>query len=327
MGAAPAPAKAQQVYLPGLGGRGLRLAGHGAGGGTDASMCSGRRWSSPPMTPRGDPTGEAGSCETLPGRCLRDVSNGESAVCHHHNLRSQGFTAASQTLDRQTAGERKLRRGRKMNDAVEDPERSTFSRRQFVRYAGVGATFAAASTVLGDGTAAAHDDDDDSPHPGHDGSRNRAWRARDHHVHSECSGEFDTSTNPPTFLKGADAVYPIVTNAIMAKYLGLTWAMCTDHGGPTHSKVNLEQAYPDLLRSRELVPDVLKFWGMEFDAPALDHHTLMIPRARCRGRAAVRAGEPLREERRLPVRPEPRHRSQVDRVPQGCQGYTARARW
>lgn len=56
--------------------------------------------------------------------------------------------------------------------------------------------------------------------------------------------------------------------------------MCTDHGGPTHSKVNLEQAYPDLLRSRVLVPEVLQFWGMEFDAPALDHHTLMIPHHR-----------------------------------------------
>ncbi len=53
----------------------------------------------------------------------------------------------------------------------------------------------------------------------------------------------------------------------MAKHFGLTWAMCTDHGGPNHSKVNLEQAYPDLLRSRILVPDVLQFWGMEFDAP------------------------------------------------------------
>ncbi|WP_351237107.1 phosphoesterase [Streptomyces sp. NPDC002133] len=44
--------------------------------------------------------------------------------------------------------------------------------------------------------------------------------------------------------------------------------------------MNLEQAYPDLLRSRVLVPEVLQFWGMEFDAPALDHHTLMIPHHR-----------------------------------------------
>ncbi|MEU6713538.1 phosphoesterase [Nonomuraea sp. NPDC046802] len=146
------------------------------------------------------------------------------------------------------------------------------SRRRLVKYAGVGATLAAAAPLVGGTPAQA---DDERSFGG--GNNNRMWRAGDHHVHSEYSGEFDTKTNPPTFHKGADAVYPIVTNAIMAKYFGLTWAMCTDHGGPTHSKVNLEQAYPDLLRSRVLVPEVLQFWGMEFDAPALDHHTLMIP--------------------------------------------------
>ncbi|WP_239116432.1 phosphoesterase [Planotetraspora phitsanulokensis] len=159
----------------------------------------------------------------------------------------------------------------------EDSERSAISRRQLVKYAGVGATFVAAAPFVGGGTAQAHDRDDDK-NQGKGDSRNRVWRAGDHHVHSEYSGEFDTTKNPPVFHKGADAVYPIVTNAIMAKYFGLTWAMCTDHGGPNHSKVNLEQAYPDLLRSRVLVPEVLQFWGMEFDTPALDHHTLMIPR-------------------------------------------------
>jgi hypothetical protein len=154
---------------------------------------------------------------------------------------------------------------------MNDPERSQVSRRQLAKFAGIGATFVAA----GGGTAWASEDDDDQRRS--DG-RNRAWRAGDHHVHSEYSGAFDTSVTPPKFSKGADAVYPIVTNAIMAKHFGLSWAMCTDHGGPTHSKVNLEQAYPDLLRSRQLVPDVLQFWGMEFDTPAADHHTLMIPR-------------------------------------------------
>ncbi|MEV4272813.1 phosphoesterase [Micromonospora aurantiaca] len=147
-----------------------------------------------------------------------------------------------------------------------------------MKYAGVGATLAAASPLVGGGAAWANDDREDDKRDKGGESRNRVWRAGDHHIHSEYSGEFDTSTNPPTFHKGADAVYPIVTNAIMAKNFGLTWAMVTDHGGPTHSKVNLEQAYPDLLLSRKLVPDVLQFWGMEFDAPAMDHHTLMIPR-------------------------------------------------
>ena len=52
----------------------------------------------------------------------------------------------------------------------------------------------------------------------------------------------------------------------------------TDHGGPNHSKVNLEQAYPELLKSREAVPELLQFYGMEFDTPAADHSTLIIPK-------------------------------------------------
>ncbi|MET8353107.1 MULTISPECIES: CehA/McbA family metallohydrolase domain-containing protein [unclassified Micromonospora] len=161
----------------------------------------------------------------------------------------------------------------------EEVERAQLSRRKLVKYAGIGATLAAASPLVGGGAAWA----DEERRPGDDkndrgDSKARAWRAGDHHVHSEYSGEFDTTKSPIVFHKGADAVYPIVTNAIMAKNFGLTWAMCTDHGGPTHSKVNIEQAYPDLLRSRKLVPEVLQFWGMEFDAPSLDHHTLMIPR-------------------------------------------------
>ncbi|MFC0110128.1 phosphoesterase [Kibdelosporangium aridum] len=156
-----------------------------------------------------------------------------------------------------------------------EQRRPGLSRRQLVKYAGVGATFVASGAAATSGSAWAQDDDDRTRHGD---SRNRSWRAGDHHVHSEYSGEFDTSVTPPRFHKGADAVYPIVTNAIMAKHFGLTWAMCTDHGGPTHSKVNLELAYPDLLRSRQLVPEVLQFWGMEFDTPKLDHHTLMIPR-------------------------------------------------
>ncbi|MEV4627289.1 phosphoesterase [Micromonospora sp. NPDC049523] len=162
---------------------------------------------------------------------------------------------------------------------IEDTERTQLSRRRLVKYAGVGATLAAASPLIGSGPASADNDaDGKNDKQGGGESGGRAWRAGDHHIHSEYSGSFDTSVNPPKFTKGGDAVYPIVTNAIMAKNFGLTWAMCTDHGGPTHSKVNLEQAYPDLLLSRKLVPEVLQFWGMEFDAPALDHHTLMIPR-------------------------------------------------
>lgn len=163
------------------------------------------------------------------------------------------------------------------DDPKKDGIQAPMRRRQFLTLAGAGATLIAASSVgLGEPGSAAAEESEDKEKGRND--RSRAWRAGDHHIHSEYSGDFDITQNPPTFSKGTDAVYPIVTNAIMGKHFGLSWVTCTDHGGPTHSKVNLEQAYPDLLISRRLVPDVLQFWGMELDAPAMDHHTLMIPR-------------------------------------------------
>src|SRR6478735_4533716 len=106
-----------------------------------------------------------------------------------------------------------------------------------------------------------------------------SWLAGDHHVHSEWSVGWDNSTNPPTPIRGGDAIYPIVKNAEKAKEYGLDWVMTTDHGGPNHSKVNLEQAYPELLKSRAAVPEVLQFYGMEFDTPAADHSSLIIPKS------------------------------------------------
>lgn len=104
------------------------------------------------------------------------------------------------------------------------------------------------------------------------------WLAGDHHVHSEWSVGWDNKTNPPTPIRGGDAIYPISKNAENGKKYGLDWMMTTDHGGPNHSKVNLEQAYPELLKSRQQVPKVLQFYGMELDTPAADHSTLMIPK-------------------------------------------------
>ena len=51
----------------------------------------------------------------------------------------------------------------------------------------------------------------------------------------------------------------------------------TDHGGPNHSKLNLTHAYTELKASRDMVPEVLQFYGMELNMPAMDHHTLIIP--------------------------------------------------
>ncbi|MFP3126789.1 phosphoesterase [Ectobacillus funiculus] len=108
--------------------------------------------------------------------------------------------------------------------------------------------------------------------------KDRAWLAGDHHIHSEWSVGWDNSTNPPTPIQGGDAIYPTVKNAENARKYGLDWMVTTDHGGPNHSKVNLEQAYPELIKSRQAVPEVLQFYGMEFDTPAADHSSLIIPK-------------------------------------------------
>jgi hypothetical protein len=124
-------------------------------------------------------------------------------------------------------------------------------------------------------------------HPGHDmqiaappakGDGGEArWLAGDHHIHSRFSVGYDESTTPPTPLLGKDARYPIPTNAEMARKFGLSWMVATDHGGPNHSKINREQAYPELLRSRAAVPEVIQFFGMELNTPGADHSSVIVP--------------------------------------------------
>lgn len=108
-------------------------------------------------------------------------------------------------------------------------------------------------------------------------SDTRTWIAGDHHIHSRWSVGWNRETDPPTPVKGGDAIYPIPMNALMAQHYGLGWMVATDHGGPNHSKVNVEQAYPEFIESREVVPGVIQFWGMELDTPAAEHSSLIIP--------------------------------------------------
>ena len=103
------------------------------------------------------------------------------------------------------------------------------------------------------------------------------WLAGDHHIHSRYSVGWNRETVPPAPIVAGDAIYPIPMNALMARHYGLAWMVATDHGGPNHSKVNLEQAYPELMQSREVVPDVIQFFGMEFDTPGADHSSMIIP--------------------------------------------------
>lgn len=104
----------------------------------------------------------------------------------------------------------------------------------------------------------------------------RAWQPGDHHVHSEWSVDWDRTTHPPTPLRGGDSPYSRTRNALQAAAYGLTWMVHTDHGGPGHSTVNRDQAWPALQQARRAVPGLIQFHGMEFDVPAAEHASLVI---------------------------------------------------
>lgn len=110
----------------------------------------------------------------------------------------------------------------------------------------------------------------------------RRWLAGDHHVHSRFSvGYTPDPADPgaaPDPVLGGDGRNSIPRNAEMARRHGLSWMVSTDHGGPNHSRVNAEQAYPELLQARASTPDLIQFYGMEFDTPGGDHSSLIIPK-------------------------------------------------
>lgn len=109
-----------------------------------------------------------------------------------------------------------------------------------------------------------------------DADAGRDWLAGDHHVHSEWSVDWDRSTSPPTPIRGGDSPYTRSRNARQALAHGLAWMVHTDHGGPGHSAVTREHAWPALEQARRDVPALIQFNGMEFDVPAAEHASLII---------------------------------------------------
>ena len=112
----------------------------------------------------------------------------------------------------------------------------------------------------------------------------RQWLAGDSHIHSHWSADYNTTVDPPEAIIGVDGRYSTPVNAYQARRHGLSWMVTTDHGGPNHAKLNLTRAYAELRASRELVPDLLQFYGMELNMPAMDHHTLIIPQSELEAR-------------------------------------------
>ena len=112
-------------------------------------------------------------------------------------------------------------------------------------------------------------------------AKGRLWLPGDHHIHSEFSADYEANPASPQTapipLLGKDGRYSISKNTQMARQFGLRWMVSTDHGGPNHSKLNYEQAWPEVNKARAAVPEMLIFYGMEFDTPAGDHSSLIIP--------------------------------------------------
>ncbi|MFN3583138.1 phosphoesterase [Phenylobacterium sp.] len=109
----------------------------------------------------------------------------------------------------------------------------------------------------------------------------RRWQAGDHHVHSWYSVSWKPSADgkaPPEAVIAGDANNPIPTNARMAAEHGLIWMVATDHGGPNHSKLNREKAYPEVLRARKETPGLILFVGMELDTPGAEHSSVIVPK-------------------------------------------------
>jgi hypothetical protein len=91
------------------------------------------------------------------------------------------------------------------------------------------------------------------------------WLAGDHHVHSKYS---------------PDGQYEILTQVDAAARHGLSWCAITDHGGPFHDKIALKQAYPDLLAARKKHANMTIFQGLEWNVPAAEHGTVIVPPSR-----------------------------------------------
>lgn len=109
----------------------------------------------------------------------------------------------------------------------------------------------------------------------------RRWLAGDHHVHTIFSARYrsdpERPSEQPESVLGGDAWYTVLHNAQRARQFGLDWMVVTDHGGPGHSQLNFEKAWPDVVAARAALPDLVLFYGMEFDVPGGEHASLILP--------------------------------------------------
>ena len=134
------------------------------------------------------------------------------------------------------------------------------------------------------------------------------WLAGDNHVHSRYSVLWDQESDPPEPRIGAHGVYPIALNALMARHYGLTWMVTTDHGGRWHSKLYLDEAYPNLQVAREVVPEVIHYYGLEMNPPGGDHASVIFPHTHDEAQRLYEFESTYDRRQCRPVGPRQRHR-------------------
>lgn len=88
------------------------------------------------------------------------------------------------------------------------------------------------------------------------------WLAGDHHIHTRFS---------------PDGQYDIAHQVALAARYGLGWCVITDHGGPHHDRIAVEQAYPELLAARRRFPKLRIYQGLEWNIPAAEHGSVILP--------------------------------------------------
>ena len=130
--------------------------------------------------------------------------------------------------------------------------RSALSRRVFLSRAAGAVLTLGATPLLGPRPALAGPD----PYAG------GVWLSGDHHIHTHYS---------------IDGIYGIGEQVRSAVRGGLDFCVITDHGGPEHQRVLLSQAYPQLLEARRQNPGMLVFQGLEWNIPAAEHGSVIMP--------------------------------------------------
>lgn len=144
-------------------------------------------------------------------------------------------------------------------DSELDPKK--VSRRGMLRSAGLlGAAVAAGSVLQGQGTAAAEDSGGAATTETNSGGYQ--WLTGDHHIHTQYS---------------PDGKYRVIDQVRQGHLHGLDWMVITDHGYDAHVKIGVDKINPEIRTARQEYPRALVFHGLEWNIPAAEHGTVIIP--------------------------------------------------